>query len=177
MKHFMITITATGMTILLLATASFAGGSGNHGHHNPGHMAGMGKMGNMHNMHRHASWPDAPGKYAGKKNRDWSDTASAKRGKALFEQQCTSCHGIDGRGTGPAASALTHKPADLTHHFHAGPGKGDAYLYWRITEGGTTEPFKSQNSAMPAFSFLSEKERWDILTYVHQAFHRGFKSS
>ena len=31
-------------------------------------------------------------------------------------------------------------------------------------------------SAMPAFkNILTEEERWDVLVYVHQNFHRGFK--
>ena len=32
-------------------------------------------------------------------------------------------------------------------------------------------------SAMPAFkTVLSEGQRWDVLAYVHEQFHRGFKS-
>jgi Cu/Ag efflux protein CusF len=85
------------------------------------------------------------------------------------------CHGTDGKGTGPAAQSLPHPPADLTHHFHRAPGDGDAYLFWRISEGGQVEPFKSMQSAMPAFkTVLSEEQRWDVLAYVHAQFHRGF---
>lgn len=87
------------------------------------------------------------------------------------------CHGADGRGTGPAAKSLVHPPADLTHHFHIRPGDGDAYLFWRVSEGGTAEPFKSMQSAMPAFkTVLSEDQRWDVLAYVHNRFHQGFKA-
>ena len=164
------------MTPFIYITESMAAGSGDHEHHHPGHMAGMDGMSGMHHRHQHMSWVKAPEKYATRRNPDWNDQASAKRGKVLYEQQCASCHGLDGQGNGPVAASLAHKPADLTHHFLMGPGKGDAYLYWRITEGGTVEPFKSQQSLMPAFSFLTEKERWDILTYVHQEFHRGFKT-
>jgi mono/diheme cytochrome c family protein len=35
-------------------------------------------------------------------------------GEKLFKQYCASCHGIDGKGTGPAAAALKVAPADLT---------------------------------------------------------------
>lgn len=34
--------------------------------------------------------------------------------EALYRQYCASCHGIDGRGDGPAAAALDPRPSDLT---------------------------------------------------------------
>jgi cbb3-type cytochrome c oxidase subunit III len=47
--------------------------------------------------------------------RDPGDRADdAKRGEDVFAQLCASCHGTDGRGTGPAGLALLPKPADLT---------------------------------------------------------------
>ncbi len=38
----------------------------------------------------------------------------ADNGKQMFESYCAPCHGIDGRGHGPTASALTVAPPDLT---------------------------------------------------------------
>lgn len=35
-------------------------------------------------------------------------------GKLMFTSYCAPCHGADGRGNGPAASALTTRPTDLT---------------------------------------------------------------
>jgi len=35
-------------------------------------------------------------------------------GEQYFRQYCGACHGIDGRGNGPAASMLRTPPADLT---------------------------------------------------------------
>ena len=35
-------------------------------------------------------------------------------GKELFLRHCASCHGEDGKGNGPAATALKNPPADLT---------------------------------------------------------------
>jgi len=35
-------------------------------------------------------------------------------GPDLFRAYCASCHGLDGKGNGPAAEALRTKPADLT---------------------------------------------------------------
>ncbi|MBI3491918.1 MAG: c-type cytochrome [Acidobacteria bacterium] len=34
--------------------------------------------------------------------------------KQMFDSYCAVCHGKDGKGTGPAAKALTKAPADLT---------------------------------------------------------------
>jgi mono/diheme cytochrome c family protein len=38
----------------------------------------------------------------------------ATDGAAFFAQNCTSCHGTDGRGQGTEATGLAQKPADLT---------------------------------------------------------------
>ena len=38
----------------------------------------------------------------------------ASQGEALFVRHCAACHGMGGRGDGPAASALSKRPADLT---------------------------------------------------------------
>src|SRR5207245_11616558 len=37
-----------------------------------------------------------------------------RRGRAVFEQYCTLCHGSDAKGTGPLAKTLPVPPADLT---------------------------------------------------------------
>lgn len=41
-------------------------------------------------------------------------TPSAVSGKDMYVAYCASCHGIDGRGNGPAANALKVAPTDLT---------------------------------------------------------------
>ncbi len=124
--------------------------------------------------HAHASWSEPPVAFADKTYDQWGSYAQASKGMNLYNDNCMGCHGVDGRGTGPFAKSLEHAPADLTNHFHTAAGKGDQYLYWRISEGGTVAPFVAMNSAMPAFKgMLSESQRWSILTYIHQAFHRG----
>jgi mono/diheme cytochrome c family protein len=40
--------------------------------------------------------------------------AAALSGSDLFYNNCASCHGIDGKGTGPLGLVLTIRPADLT---------------------------------------------------------------
>ncbi len=40
--------------------------------------------------------------------------ANNDRGKALYNQYCASCHGVDGKGGGYVAPALKKAPPDLT---------------------------------------------------------------
>jgi mono/diheme cytochrome c family protein len=125
--------------------------------------------------HQHDTWEPPPQEYASARSTRWEDPAAIARGEPLYQIYCLVCHGADGKGTGPAAAGLPHAPADLTHHFHRAPGDGDAYLFWRVSEGGQVEPFRSMQSVMPAFKpILSEEQRWDVLAYVHAQFHGGF---
>lgn len=49
-------------------------------------------------------------------------------GKEMYTQYCASCHGKDGKGDGPAASALKAAPTDLTQlsRKHDGKFPGDS---------------------------------------------------
>lgn len=38
----------------------------------------------------------------------------AASGQAMFKEYCAVCHGVGGKGDGPAADALKKRPADLT---------------------------------------------------------------
>jgi mono/diheme cytochrome c family protein len=137
--------------------------AGDHEHTTEGH------------THQHPWWETPPAEYTSARSTRWDDAAAITRGQQLFQTYCVMCHGADGKGTGPIAKALPHPPADLTHHFHRAPGDGDAYLFWRVSEGGQVEPFKSSQSVMPAFkAVLTEDQRWDVLAYVHAEFHKGF---
>lgn len=129
--------------------------------------------------HAHDSWTEAPERFeAYEGDHVWRDDEAAEAGKPLYQAYCASCHGAEGQGDGPVADSLAHSPADLTNHFHKADGSEDSYLFWRTTKGGTVEPFKSQNSAMPAFEdVLSEQQRWEVLAYVHQHMHEGFSDN
>lgn len=39
---------------------------------------------------------------------------SAASGKEMYDMYCAPCHGTDGKGAGPAASAMKSAPTDLT---------------------------------------------------------------
>lgn len=99
-----------------------------------------------------------PAEYAGK-NMPASSNASA--GKEAFQIYCASCHGEKGLGDGVAASSLNPAPQNLAENQKQ---MSDAYLYWRIAEGGMMEPFKS---AMPSWKgILSDDQIWDMVSFI-----------
>ena len=90
----------------------------------------------------------------------WPSLAS---GAKLYQANCVSCHGGEGKGDGPAGKALDPKPAD----FH------DKELV------KTSSPFKFFNTirlgvpgtGMTAFPGLSDKEVWDLAFYLKSLPH------
>jgi hypothetical protein len=61
-------------------------------------------------------------------------------------------------GDGPAGSALDPAPAPVAHTSQM---MGDDYLFWRISEGGTTF-----GTSMPPWKVLDEQARWDLVNYM-----------
>lgn len=82
---------------------------------------------------------------------------SIGRGKELFTKYCTTCHGLNGGGNGPAAHGITTFPRQLWVWNNA-DSSADGYLYWFITNGRTEMP--------PWGVILSENERWDVINYI-----------
>jgi putative copper resistance protein D len=82
---------------------------------------------------------------------------SVARGARLYAENCALCHGAGGRGDGPAAAALTVRPADLTApHLFAHP-EGD--LFWWVSHG--------KGGVMPGFAgVLRPADRWDVIDFV-----------
>src|SRR5690348_13965401 len=63
---------------------------------------------------------------------------SAASGKEMFVAYCASCHGTDAKGSGPAATALNSKPADLTALAKNNFGKFPADRVMSILRGEAT---------------------------------------
>jgi putative copper export protein/methionine-rich copper-binding protein CopC/mono/diheme cytochrome c family protein len=88
-----------------------------------------------------------------------ADQVSIATGHVLYQANCLPCHGVQGKGDGPAGLALIPHPADLT--VHTAPGlHSDGQLFLWITNG-------YPGSAMPAFGqSLSDKQRWQLVNYI-----------
>jgi len=104
--------------------------------------------------------PAPPAEYAEKENPLNGKADAIEAGKGIYNVNCASCHGEKALGDGPAAASLNPKPRSLAED----GALSDAYLYWRIAEGGMMEPFKS---TMPAWkTFLSEEQIWQVMAYL-----------
>ena len=88
--------------------------------------------------------------------------AKLRRGRAVFDSHCASCHGWTGQGSGPDAFALVPAPADLEWLARTPKDRSAPYMYWSIAEGGTQ--FESD---MPAFkNKLSKADTWAVIAYI-----------
>jgi len=77
--------------------------------------------------------------------------ASADRGRLIYKEYCSQCHGAEGKGDGPAASGLNPKPAihaniafdqlpmdylyNVVNHGGRSVGKSPSMPYWGLTIG------------------------------------------
>ena len=108
-----------------------------------------------------------PAPYAGRTNPLTPTRETLAAGKALFADNCASCHGASGRGDGEAGKELNPPPADITRVLGRRLDRDD-FFFWTISEGG--EKLKTD---MPAFKeVLSEKERWQIVTWLRHGLGR-----
>lgn len=102
---------------------------------------------------------------------------SVAAGKTLYEDNgCGSCHGLDGRGDGPAAPNLPAKPIDF-HDVSAfrGGASEDAIAKTLAVGISRDRPMPAMHMThhellMPKFDHLSKTERRSIALYV-MSFH------
>lgn len=75
----------------------------------------------------------------------------------IFTRNCAPCHGKEGKGDGPAAPALTPRPADLTDHD----------LLAQVNDDELLQLISQGKGAMPAFrTMLSEEQLQAMVEYV-----------
>jgi mono/diheme cytochrome c family protein len=97
----------------------------------------------------------------------WTDRAAIARGQAIYAAKCAVCHGEEGAGDGAAAASLPLKPASFRDKAMVAE-MTEAYWFWRVSEGGVIEPFRSAGSLMPAWKDeLSVEDRWAVIAYQH----------
>src|ERR1700760_4292549 len=67
------------------------------------------------------------------------DREGLDNGRTLYLTYCASCHGVGGRGDGPAAEELRHRPADLTQFANRNGGVFNAARIEHIVDGRTVK--------------------------------------
>ncbi|MGA8539291.1 MAG: c-type cytochrome [Terriglobales bacterium] len=78
---------------------------------------------------------------------------SPASGKEMFKAYCAACHGTDGKGEGPAASALKVPPANLTLLSKNNGGKYPALKVGAVLHGESTLPAHGSKE-MPVWGSL-----------------------
>ena len=101
------------------------------------------------------AWAQGPWAAPAAEKAKKSPGGNAANGKKLADVNCVSCHGASGKGDGPAAAALTPKPADWTSAKVQSESEGE--LFWKISNG---------RGPMPPWKHLPDKDRWDLVAYV-----------
>ncbi len=98
---------------------------------------------------QNAAFHNAPASAKATKNPDGRSPEAATAGAAVYQQKCALCHG-------PKAQGMANIPS-----LAKGPTQSvaDGELFWFITNGDVPD-------GMPAWSSLSEKQRWDVVTYL-----------
>ncbi len=98
----------------------------------------------------------APPRAARKPNPVPPNADSIIAGKAIYFANCLACHGVTGKGDGPAAAACNPRPKDLSDPKITSQTDGE--LFWKITEG---------RKPMPSYDkLLSETQRWQVIDYL-----------
>jgi mono/diheme cytochrome c family protein len=86
----------------------------------------------------------------------------AAAGETRFKQLCATCHGVSGKGDGPAAAALRPKPRDMSDaEWQA--SVDDAYLADIIKRGGAA---LGKSPLMTPFPALNEQQLKDIIAFI-----------
>lgn len=86
--------------------------------------------------------------------------------QAIYQAQCSACHGQQGQGDGPARQGLEPAPTDFTDLARA-ENHSLLGLYDAISKG-------IDETAMAAFTNLTEQQRWSLAFYVGSlAFQQG----
>lgn len=86
-----------------------------------------------------------------------------RRGDELFAQNCVACHGAQGAGDGPAATALAVPPSDLAGGVVKAGSEPDQ-LYYRVAAGIWVD----RVPVMPGFAHLPPEDLWALVAYLRE---------
>ena len=86
-----------------------------------------------------------------------------EKGKELYSQSCSSCHGNSGKGDGAAGETLTPKPRDFTNSVGWKNGKKLNDMYKTLEEG-------IPGSGMASYSYFLPEDKLALSAFIRSAF-------
>lgn len=86
-----------------------------------------------------------------------------EKGKVIYFANCSSCHGDDGNGAGPASVGLNPAPKNFTVNENWKNGSALTGLYQTLQEG-------IPGSGMIAYDFIIPEERIALAHYIRSAY-------
>jgi len=100
-----------------------------------------------------------------------ADEPPADTGRALYVQHCASCHGVSGKGDGPAGESLKKRPVDLTQIAKRAGGSFDEARTMRTIDGRRAVAAHGPRD-MPVWGAVFSKEltskpRTEYTTLLH----------
>ncbi|HBZ72607.1 MAG TPA: hypothetical protein DEP35_23890 [Deltaproteobacteria bacterium] len=85
-------------------------------------------------------------------------------GHDIYTSICWVCHGLDGKGDGPAAAGLKVKPRDFTSKDFSMAGRGEE-IYRTISEGAA-KSFHGSESMIAWKGSLTPQQIRDVMAYI-----------
>ena len=82
-------------------------------------------------------------------------------GAKIFRDNCAACHGLDGKGHGPAAGALRHAPPDLSLIAQHHGGRFPADKVKTVIAGQEQSPAAHGSREMPVWGPVFHGVEWD----------------
>lgn len=81
-------------------------------------------------------------------------------GKKVYEEKgiCFNCHGMDGRGDGPAGAAFNPGPANFTD-VKFQEARSDGEIFWAIKNG-------TPGGMLSFDGMISKDEMWHVVNYI-----------
>lgn len=85
------------------------------------------------------------------------------KGKTIFSNICSTCHGTEGNGEGPGAAGLNPPPRNFTQNEGWINGRTISDMYTTLMEG-------IPNSGMVAYENLTPEDKLDVIHYIRSTF-------
>lgn len=84
-------------------------------------------------------------------------------GKDLYSANCSSCHGTDGKGDGPASAGLNPPPRNYTSNAGWVNGRTSSDIFKTLQEG-------IAGSAMASYSYMNPEDLFALAAYIRATF-------